>query len=67
MIIASQAKKASDLLHRFRRNPINNCLDYFGIDGDVFHRNDMSEIYDFRKLELTLKELGIETMFVKLH
>ncbi|KAM0832447.1 hypothetical protein ACQ4PT_064895 [Festuca glaucescens] len=41
-------------------------LDGFRIDSDAFSRNDMPKIDNLRKLEFTLGELGIETMFTKL-
>ena len=65
--IASQAKKTSDLLHRFRRFPFNNGLNLFWVNSYALGRYDMTKVSDFRNPELTFGELGIEAMFTKLH
>ena len=65
--IASQTKKASDLLHRFRGFPFNNGFNLLRINSNAFGRNDMTKISYFRNPELTLGELGIEAMFTEFH
>ena len=67
MTVAIHTQNTFELLHRFRRRPVENCLDSFWIDGGAFSRNDMPKIGDFRKPELAFGELSIEAVFAKLH
>ena len=55
------------MLDDLLRKPKKDCLDGFRIDGDAFTRKDIPKVNDFRKPEFTLGELGLKTMFTKLH